>query len=139
MVTVTVSLAPVFQRPRFRAFRASLFAALGLWGIAPAFHGFLLHRGVEAVQRSFAHDLVMGGIYLVLPHVIRPLSCTPRRRPVRQGAGRAAGFAHDHARAAFGGIHLAPFCGPPLGALQCLSVCDLGGWNTLETSAAPSV
>lgn len=74
VVTVTVSLAPVFQRPRFRAFRASLFAALGLWGIAPAFHGFLLHRGVEAVQRSFAHDLVMGGIYLVLPHTNKPSS-----------------------------------------------------------------
>ncbi|KAK9837509.1 hypothetical protein WJX81_007514 [Elliptochloris bilobata] len=65
VVTVTVSLAPVFQQPRFRAFRASLFAALGLWGIAPAFHGFVLHSGVAAVRRAFAHDLAMGAIYLV--------------------------------------------------------------------------
>ena len=65
MVTVTVSLAPVFQNPRFRAFRASLFAALGLWGIAPALHGFLLHSGVTAVRRAFVHDLAMGAIYLV--------------------------------------------------------------------------
>ena len=64
VVTVTVSLAPVFQHPRFRAFRASLFAALGLWGIAPALHGFLLHRGVAAVRRAFVHDLAMGAIYL---------------------------------------------------------------------------
>ncbi len=70
---MTVSLAPVFQDPRFRAFRASLFAALGLWGIAPALHGFLLHRGVAAVRRAFVHDLAMGAIYLVR----RP----PARRP----------------------------------------------------------
>ena len=78
VVTVTVSLAPVFQNPRFRAFRASLFAALGLWGIAPALHGFLLHSGVTAVRRAFVHDLVMGAIYLVrCPPVRRPHVCSP--------------------------------------------------------------
>lgn len=82
VVTVTVSLAPVFQNPRFRAFRASLFAALGLWGIAPALHGFLLHSGVAAVRRAFVHDLAMGAIYLVRcpparhPHVARSKECS---------------------------------------------------------------
>lgn len=83
---MTVSLAPVFQQPRFRAFRASLFAALGLWGIAPAFHGFLLHRGVEAVQRAFAHDLVMGAIYLV--RSARPRFHVPGNLLVRSHCAR---------------------------------------------------
>lgn len=77
VVTVTVSLAPVFQNPRFRAFRASLFAALGLWGIAPALHGVLLHSGVTAVRRAFVHDLAMGSIYLVrCPHARSSTCCS---------------------------------------------------------------
>ncbi len=65
--TVCVSLLPFFQTRRFRAFRASLFAALGLWGIAPGLHALLLYMDVPHVQRAFQLDLLMGGIYLVRP------------------------------------------------------------------------
>ena len=72
--TVCVSLLPFFQTRRFRAFRASLFAALGLWGIAPGLHAFLLYMDVPHVQRAFQLDLLMGAIYLVCPQRSRPWS-----------------------------------------------------------------
>jgi hypothetical protein len=90
VVTVTVSLAPVFQKPKYRAFRASLFAALGLWGIAPAFHSYLLHGAERAVRRAFAHDLAMGAIYLVRARA--PASCRCSRWSHLQD-GNAMGLA----------------------------------------------
>lgn len=63
--TTCVTLLPFFQTNRFRAFRAGLFAALGLWGIAPSLHGAWLHCSAAPVQAAFLHDLVMGALYLV--------------------------------------------------------------------------
>lgn len=60
-----MTLLPFFQTVRFRAFRATLFAALGLWGIAPSVHMLLLHGSEPAVQTAFWHNLTMGAIYLV--------------------------------------------------------------------------
>ena len=62
-----MSLLQFFQTKRFRAFRASLFAALGLWGIVPGLHTLLLYRHVPDVQQAFLSDLIMGAIYLVSP------------------------------------------------------------------------
>ena len=70
--TVCVSLLPFFQTRRFRAFRASLFAALGLWGIAPGLHALLLYMDVPHVQRAFQLEVLMGAIYLVSPWCSSP-------------------------------------------------------------------
>jgi adiponectin receptor len=64
-MTVAVSLLSFFQATRFRVFRASLFAALGLWGIAPACHILYLYWNKPAMVNSFAHAMVMGVIYVV--------------------------------------------------------------------------
>ena len=48
-VIIAVSLLSVFQATRFRTFRATLFAALGLWGIAPATHLMLRYGAAPAV------------------------------------------------------------------------------------------
>ena len=60
-----MSLLQFFQTKRFRAFRASLFAALGLWGIVPGLHTLLLYLHVPDIQEAFRSDLVMGAVYLV--------------------------------------------------------------------------
>ena len=62
-----MSLLQFFQTNRFRAFRASLFAALGLWGIFPGLHTLLLYRHVPDIQQAFLSDVTMGAIYLVSP------------------------------------------------------------------------
>ena len=89
-----VSLAPFFQAPRFRAFRASLFAALGLWGIAPGLHALLLYLDVPQVQQAFQLDLLMGAVYLVSifvdPHCSCPQSWPPRCVPAPLHGGQAA-------------------------------------------------
>ena len=64
-MTLCVSLLQFFQTNRFRAFRASLFAALGLWGIFPGLHTLLLYWHVPDIQQAFLSDLIMGAIYLV--------------------------------------------------------------------------
>ena len=65
LVTAWVSLAPAFQDVQYRAFRAGLFATLGLWGIVPALHGWLLFGDATPVHRAFIHDVTMGAVYLV--------------------------------------------------------------------------
>ena len=56
-----------FQQPRFRALRAAMFAGLGLWGVAPAVHGYMLHHGIPIVEKAVAWDILMGVVYLVRP------------------------------------------------------------------------
>ena len=75
-MTLCVSLLQFFQTNRFRAFRASLFAALGLWGIFPGLHTLLLYRHVPDIQQAFLSDVTMGAIYLVSPFPGDRLSCT---------------------------------------------------------------
>ncbi|KAK9903599.1 hypothetical protein WJX75_009680 [Coccomyxa subellipsoidea] len=65
LFTVSVTLLDFFQQQRFRAFRASLFATLGLWGIAPSVHMLLLHGSEPQVKLAFWHNLLMGAIYLL--------------------------------------------------------------------------
>ena len=60
-----VALMEHFQQPRFRTLRAAMFAGLGLWGIVPAVHGFMLHHGIALVAKAVAWDALMGVVYLV--------------------------------------------------------------------------
>lgn len=60
-----VCLLSFFQQVQFRVFRASLFAALGMWGVVPAFHILITSWGKPPVMNAVSHALVMGLIYLV--------------------------------------------------------------------------
>ncbi|PNH08040.1 ADIPOR-like receptor [Tetrabaena socialis] len=62
---VAMSLIEVFQRTEWRTFRASMFAALGLWGVVPLIHACMVHKGVAAVRDATALDVLMGVLYLV--------------------------------------------------------------------------
>lgn len=73
-LTITVSLMSTFQSPEYRAFRATLFAALGLWGIVPGVHALLLYGASHHLQKAVALDVLMGAFYLVSP-VPSTLTC----------------------------------------------------------------
>ncbi len=82
-----------FQQPRFRTLRAAMFAGLGLWGIVPAVHGYMLYHGIAIVKKAVAWDALMGVVYLVR-------SCQPcyayccRRLPSSLPTG-SFGYAHS--------------------------------------------
>ncbi|BBN18145.1 adiponectin receptor [Marchantia polymorpha subsp. ruderalis] len=63
LLTVAVSLLPMFQTHQFRPFRAILFASMGISGIVPCIHKLLLHWGEPAAQTTFYLELTMGGLY----------------------------------------------------------------------------
>ena len=65
MAVAVVSLAPYFQQPKFRPFRATLFSALGAWGIVPLLHAWYVNRGSAPFQAAVYYDLFMGACYLV--------------------------------------------------------------------------
>lgn len=60
-----VTLLEFFQAARFRTLRAAMFAGLGLWGVVPAAHGWLLNYSIDAVRQAVAYDVAMGAVYLV--------------------------------------------------------------------------
>lgn len=63
--TIVVSLAPRFQVPAYRNFRAAMFAGLGLWGIVPTAHICMSYGHVDALRIAMIYDLCMGAVYLV--------------------------------------------------------------------------
>lgn len=60
-----VSLMPVFQTTEYRAFRAGMFAGMGLWGLVPMLHGIVIYWGQPEVERALLWDLLMGALYLL--------------------------------------------------------------------------
>ncbi|KAH7567540.1 hypothetical protein ACOSP7_010506 [Xanthoceras sorbifolium] len=58
-----ISLLPVFQKPKFRVYRTSLFFGMGLSGVAPIIHKLILFKGQpEALQTTF-YEILMGVLY----------------------------------------------------------------------------
>lgn len=62
---VCVSLSEYFQQARFRPLRASLFSGLGLFGLVPVMHQWVLHSHVWHVRAAITHILLMGAVYLM--------------------------------------------------------------------------
>jgi adiponectin receptor len=60
-----VTLLEGFQKPQWQPYRAGLFVGLGLWGIIPIGHSWLLSGGEVAVSQTLALELLMGAIYIV--------------------------------------------------------------------------
>ena len=54
-----------FQAKNYRVFRAGLFAGLGLTGIVPVIHGWIVNYNIAAVHKALGLDILMGVIYLV--------------------------------------------------------------------------
>jgi adiponectin receptor len=60
-----VSVHNSFQAKDYRVFRASLFAGLGMTGIVPVIHGWVVNYDIAAVHSALSLDVLMGLIYLV--------------------------------------------------------------------------
>ena len=63
--TMTVTLMSKFQTPEYHAYRAALFAGLGLWGIVPMTHGLIINNGIPEVATAMRLDVIMGALYLL--------------------------------------------------------------------------
>lgn len=64
LATIAVTLMPKFQEPQYHAFRAGVFTLLGLFGIIPVAHGWMIHGSIQEVHHALILDLWMGVIYL---------------------------------------------------------------------------
>ena len=65
--TMVFSVHDSFQAKDYRVFRASMFAGLGLTGIVPVIHGWIVNYDIAAVHSALSLDVLMGVIYLVSP------------------------------------------------------------------------
>ncbi|XAR48431.1 hypothetical protein NMG60_11031253 [Bertholletia excelsa] len=61
--TIVFSLFPVFQKPYFRRFRASLFFAMGISGVAPVIHKLALYGDRPEATESTVYEVLMGFFY----------------------------------------------------------------------------
>lgn len=64
VATGVVSMHNSFQAKNYRAFRARLFAGLGLTGIIPVLHSCVINYDIRAVHTALWLDFVMGLLYL---------------------------------------------------------------------------
>ena len=87
---VAVSLPERFQATRFRALRACVFSALGLWGVVPVAHQLACFWHVWAIRHAFKLDLLMGFLYLAGAAVYAS------RVPERWFPGRLDLVGHSH-------------------------------------------
>lgn len=63
--TLSVTLLERFQDPKYHEWRAALFVGLGMWGVVPLMHGWMLYADVAAFSKAVHLDLLMGAIYLL--------------------------------------------------------------------------
>lgn len=65
VVTVSVSLVPIFQAPSFRSVRALLFFGMGLSGVVPGTHKLLAYWNDPMCFSTLAHEITMGCFYVL--------------------------------------------------------------------------
>ncbi|KAJ0961411.1 hypothetical protein J5N97_000366 [Dioscorea zingiberensis] len=63
VVTVLVSLVPVFQTPEFRSIRALLFFCMGVSGLVPILHKLMAFGHQPEAVITAVYEVVMGGFY----------------------------------------------------------------------------
>ncbi|KAJ7966514.1 Heptahelical transmembrane protein [Quillaja saponaria] len=61
--TILFSLLPFFQKPGFRSYRASLFFAMGLSGVAPIIHKLILYKHQPEALQTTGYEILMGILY----------------------------------------------------------------------------
>ncbi|ESR46887.1 Heptahelical transmembrane protein 4 [Citrus sinensis] len=63
IATIVISLLPVFEKPKFRSFRASLFFGMGISGVAPVLHKLILFRDKPEAVQTTGYEILMGLFY----------------------------------------------------------------------------
>lgn len=63
--TVLTLLSPILSTNKYRAFRASLFVAMGLFGLVPAIHAVIVNWNEPRRNLTLAYELAMGLSYLI--------------------------------------------------------------------------
>ncbi|GKV20051.1 hypothetical protein SLEP1_g30226 [Rubroshorea leprosula] len=63
VLSVAISLLPVFQKPHFRSCRALLFFGMGISGIAPILHKLILFKDQPEALETTAYEVLMGTFY----------------------------------------------------------------------------
>lgn len=64
MWTLFVIMHPKFQGARYRLFRALMFVATGLSGVAPLVHGLKIFRVSQMMRKAFLYTMVKAGCLL---------------------------------------------------------------------------
>ncbi|KAJ6117805.1 hemolysin-III family protein [Penicillium sp. IBT 18751x] len=64
MLTIFTTMHPKFQGPEFRLFRALMFVATGLSGVAPLIHGFNLFGMSQMMRKALPYTLEKAGFLL---------------------------------------------------------------------------
>ncbi|KAK9927710.1 hypothetical protein M0R45_024881 [Rubus argutus] len=63
VATIAFSLLPMFQGPKFRSTRASLFFGMGMSGVVPLVHKLILFRNRPEVLQTTCYEVLMGVLY----------------------------------------------------------------------------
>ncbi|XP_059636818.1 heptahelical transmembrane protein 4-like [Cornus florida] len=61
--TIGFSLFPVFEKSHFRSFRAALFFAMGMSGVAPIIHKLILYGSQPEALQTTGYEVLMGVLY----------------------------------------------------------------------------
>jgi len=64
IASMIVTSSAACAKPQFRAFKAILFIALGLYGVAPATHACLIHGFPKMFQMGFLYLVIMAVAYI---------------------------------------------------------------------------
>ncbi|KAE8665760.1 Heptahelical transmembrane protein 4 [Hibiscus syriacus] len=63
IAAILFSLLPMFQRPKFRKIRASLFFGMGMSGVAPILHKLILFWQQPEALHTTLYEILMGVLY----------------------------------------------------------------------------
>uniref|UniRef100_A0A7N0TR56 Uncharacterized protein n=1 Tax=Kalanchoe fedtschenkoi TaxID=63787 RepID=A0A7N0TR56_KALFE len=63
IATIIFSLLPVFDQPKFRTMRTSLFFGMGVSGVAPILHKLTLYRHQQEAVQTTGYEILMGLLY----------------------------------------------------------------------------
>lgn len=91
ILAIVTLLSPALSAPRFRSFRASLFLAMGFFGVIPAAHAVALHWGHPQIFVSMGYEIAMAISYAAGAGVY--VSRIPERW--KPGAFDIAGHSHQ--------------------------------------------
>ncbi|KAK3627278.1 hypothetical protein LTR56_013737 [Elasticomyces elasticus] len=63
-MTVFMTMHPRYQGPKYRTFRALMFVATGLSGVAPLIHGFIIFGTSQMMRKAFPYTMAKAGCLL---------------------------------------------------------------------------
>ena len=66
LTAIITMIAPFFNRPKFRIFRALLFGCVGSFGVIPAFHAFMVQGFAPAMSIGGTALMFCGGMFYVV-------------------------------------------------------------------------